>query len=85
MDIYIICWLFVFTIFWVCALILFKDSRSEFMTGSVLMGFIINFIFYSVYTSEPSALDVYRGKTTLKITSVNGVPQDTVVIYIKNK
>lgn len=32
----------------------------------------------------PTALDVYRGNTELEITSVNGVPTDTVVVF-KNK
>ncbi len=36
-----------------------------------------------IVTNGPSAIDVYRGKTTLKITSVNGVPTDTVVVYKK--
>lgn len=30
---------------------------------------------------KPKAIDVYRGKTELEITSVNGVPVDTVVIW----
>ena len=30
---------------------------------------------------KPSALDVYRGNTELEITSVNGVPIDTVVVF----
>ena len=34
--------------------------------------------------TTPSALDVYRGNTELEITSVNGVPTDTVVVF-KNK
>ena len=29
----------------------------------------------------PSALDVYRGNTELEITSVNGVPTDSVVVF----
>lgn len=33
---------------------------------------------------KPSALDVYRGNTELEITSVNGTPIDTVVVF-KNK
>lgn len=33
---------------------------------------------------KPTALDVYRGNTELRITSVNGVPTDTVVVF-KNK
>nr|CDL66463.1 unnamed protein product [uncultured bacterium] len=32
----------------------------------------------------PSALDVYRGNTELEITSVNGVPIDTVVVFKKD-
>jgi hypothetical protein len=42
----------------------------------------------SIYVLEfnptPTALDVYRGNTVLEITSVNGVPTDTVVVF-KNK
>ncbi len=36
-----------------------------------------------INTSEPTptALDVYRGNTELKITSVNGIPTDTVVVF----
>ena len=30
---------------------------------------------------KPSALDVYRGHTELEITSVNGTPIDTVVVF----
>ena len=30
---------------------------------------------------KPSAIDVYRGHTELEITSVNGVPTDTVVVF----
>jgi hypothetical protein len=33
---------------------------------------------------EPTAIDVYRGLTELEITSVNGVPTDTVVVF-KNR
>lgn len=32
-------------------------------------------------SSEPTALDVYRGLSELEIMSVNGVPQDTVVVF----
>ena len=30
---------------------------------------------------NPTAIDVYRGKTELKITSMNGVPTDSVVVF----
>lgn len=44
------------------------------------------FLIVAVNTSKPipTALDVYRGNTELEITSVNGVPTDTVVVF-KNK
>ena len=31
----------------------------------------------------PTALDVYRGNTELMITSVNGIPTDTTVVFKK--
>ena len=34
--------------------------------------------------SQPSAMDVYKGKTTLEITYRDGVPVDSVVVF-KNK
>ena len=33
---------------------------------------------------KPSALDVYRGNTELEITSVNGMPTDTIVVFKKD-
>ena len=33
------------------------------------------------YDTKPSAIDVYRGNTELEITSVNGVPTDSVVVF----
>jgi hypothetical protein len=41
-------------------------------------------IYVLKFDPTPSALDVYRGNTVLKITSVNGIPVDTVVVF-KNK
>lgn len=35
-----------------------------------------------IYTCKnPSAIDVYRGKTTLQVIYKNNVPIDTIVIY----
>lgn len=39
---------------------------------------------YIIEEPTPSALDVYRGNTELEITSVNGTPIDTVVVFKKN-
>ena len=47
------------------------------IVGSVL-------ILVSIF-STPSALDVYQGKTELRITYDGKVPVDSVVIYKKNR
>ena len=44
----------------------------------------LNVILYYA-TEAPSALDVYKGKTVLKITYEDKVPVDTVVIYKKGE
>lgn len=36
------------------------------------------------YGPRPSAIDVYRGNTELEITSVNGIPTDTIVVFKKD-
>lgn len=83
MDIIIICFIISFLILWIFCFVVFKTCRAEFAMGSVLMGIIIAYVFCLIDVSKPSALDVYRGKTTLEITSVNGIPKDTVVVYKK--
>lgn len=48
----------------------------------VILSMIVGAIIEEHYESkQPSALDVYNGKTELRITSVNGVPVDTVVVF----
>lgn len=46
---------------------------------------MLNVIIYNYAIKAPSALDVYKGKTVLKITYEDKVPVDTVVIYKKGK
>ena len=53
---------------------------SGFLTGMAIMVGVIKHIEMKSITP----LDVYRGNTELKITSVNGIPTDTVVVF-KNK
>lgn len=60
-----------------------KQSTRE-ITSSIIWtigligGYLIGLI---VVDDEPTALDVYRDKTELKITSINGIPTDTVVVF----
>lgn len=35
----------------------------------------------SIESKNPKLIDVYRGKTTLKITYIDSIPQDTVVVW----
>ena len=54
-----------------------------FMGATIIMLMIIETCLVVTIKEKPtpSALDVYRGNTELEITSVNGVPTDSVVVY----
>ena len=62
------------------------DADFSDIAAVVLFGMFLG-IFISAWEQSkiPTAMDVYRGKTELEITSVNGVPRDTVVIWKNNK
>ena len=68
-----------------------RNSSCDFDTGVIMGGCVAMLMTIEVYLladiigePKPSALDVYRGNTELEITSVNGTPIDTVVVF-KNK
>ena len=46
-----------------------------------LMAFSITMLIVTIPNTTPSALDVYRGKTTLEITYRDSVAVDSVVVY----
>lgn len=64
-----------------------RNSSCDFDTGVIMGGGIAILSAFEIYllvnitNPTPSALDVYRGKTELEITSVNGIPTDTVVVF----
>ena len=65
-----------------------RNSSLDFDNGVVMGGGVaILMVIESILLADiigkpkPSALDVYRGNTELEITSVNGVPTDSVVVY----
>ena len=65
-----------------------RNSSCDFDTGVIMGGCIAMLITIEVYLladiigePKPSAIDVYRGNTELEITSVNGVPTDSVVVF----
>lgn len=65
------------------------SSCSDFIGGTTygiatLIVCIITFVsavFTTIESRNPTAIDVYRGNTTLEITYKNGVPTDTVVVF----
>lgn len=70
------------------SLYLSTEGDADFNTGLVCGLFIILFAIAEILTiyeisreHKPKAIDVYRNKTELEITSVNGVPRDTVVVW----
>ena len=67
-----------------------RNSSCDFDNGVIMGGSIATLMTIEVCLladiigePKPSALDVYRGNTELEITSVNGVPTDTVVVFIE--
>ena len=65
-----------------------RNSSCDFDTGVIMGGGVAILMTIEVYLladiigePKPSAIDVYRGHTELEITSVNGVPIDTVVVF----
>lgn len=59
------------------------DGKLAFLLMSNGIWGVLILVFFLVMEEKniPQAIDVYRNKTELEITSVNGVPQDTVVVW----
>lgn len=53
------------------------DLFVIFILGALLQATIST----SLSSKDPKPIDVYRGKTTLKISYVDTIPQDTLVIW----
>ena len=65
-----------------------RNSSCDFDNGVIMGGSIAMLMTIEVYLladiigdTKPSAIDVYRGNTELEITSVNGVPTDSVAVF----
>lgn len=52
-----------------------------FFLSAFACGFFLCFAIVSTVIEGPKAIDVYRDKTELRITSVNSVPTDTIVVW----
>ena len=73
-------------IFIVVAVVTDSHTLGQYAAKGLLIsvvGFIVTGIILTIYTPnhEPTALDVYRGKTTLEITYRDSVAIDSTVVY----
>lgn len=57
------------------------DDTNQGATVSLIAFIIFAIGLVMVHINNPSAMDVYRGKTTLQITYKNNVPIDSTVVY----
>lgn len=58
-----------------------SDENSGIFSGTLLVCIGTVLITTSCYETNPSAMDVYQGKTTLEITCKDGIPVDSVVVF----
>ena len=82
-------WTFVAIVLFVLGVLLIYRSwcSDSFLgiAGVLLCGIAVIIVIAEEFSKyQPTPLDAYRGNTELEITSVNGVPTDTVVVF-KNK
>lgn len=77
---------FILSIIWAVLAILPEEYvriKLAYCIISVII-FILSVLCIVVYyENKPTAMDVYRGKTTLEITYIDKVPVDTVVVLKK--
>lgn len=59
----------------------FKAFSYMLFMFAFVCGFFVCFSIVDKAIEGPKAIDVYRNRTELRITSVNGVPTDTVVVW----
>ena len=80
----------IFVLFIILTILLLYDIVRDQEFGGLLfriISYIILiaiFVLCLIYWTKPTAIDVYRNKTTLEITYKDGVPIDSTVVW-KNK
>ena len=76
----------IFILFIILMILLFFDIIVEHELGLLfrIISYVILltiFILCLIYWTKPTAIDVYRGKTTLEITYKDGTPIDSTVVW----
>ena len=63
----------------------FPKSNDDWLTYSSITCFVVGFILFICCTidneTNPTAIDVYQGKTTLEITYKDGIVIDSTVVF----
>lgn len=62
-----------------------SDTHPGIYLGTLLACVGAVLITATRYETNPSAIDVYKGRTTLEITYKGGVPVDSVVVFKDNE
>lgn len=83
-DDYIILFSASISAFFSLRLICISEKENIFNTSIAYIYSLIIVISLVIYLKKPTAMDVYRNKTTLEITYKNRVPIDSTVVW-KNK
>ena len=72
----------IITMFYV---VCFSKSNDDWLAYSSITCFVVGFILFICCAidkeTNPTAIDVYRGKTTLEVTYKNGVAIDSTVVF----
>jgi hypothetical protein len=69
-----------------------SDKKGEDFNMGISMGFVLFFLFIVetclvaniIKDPQPTAIDVYQGKTTLEYTIRDGIKIDSVVVFKEN-
>lgn len=69
------------TIFIILLFIHIKNNDNPLFVVTIFITYILSGLVYCYFDDSPKAIDVYRNKTTLKITYIDSVAVDSVVVF----
>lgn len=68
-------------------IMVYLDNNTGNFDSGLIMGFIMSVVVEIILVAniiegpQPTAMDVYQNKTTLKYTVINGIKTDSIVIF----
>ena len=73
--------LFIFSLKVIMGIFEGEKNDGKFLVFILIVYSLIVLLFSSVCIREPKAIDVYKGKATLRITYQDGVPIDSTAVW----